>query len=78
MCFLSELSRSRPKMQAVVCEKFGPPSGLKVQSIDVPQAGYGDVVIDVFVSGVAFTDWLMVQNKVSFLFLVFFFLFSSL
>ncbi len=53
-------------MKAVVCEKFGGPDELKFKKIPCPVIPPNDneVVITVYAAGVAFTDTLMIENKV--------------
>lgn len=47
-------------MKAVVCESWGVPDTLKVQELQDPQPGPGQVVIDVQAAGVNFPDVLIV------------------
>jgi NADPH2:quinone reductase len=53
-------------MKAVVCEAWGLPESLKVQELQDPQPGPGQVVIDVQAAGVNFPDVLIVQGKYQF------------
>ena len=43
-------------MRAVVVREFGPPEVLRVESVDSPSAGPGQVLVDVAFAGVNFTD----------------------
>jgi NADPH2:quinone reductase len=43
-------------MRAVVVREFGPPEVLRVESVDPPTPGPGQVVVDVAFAGVNFTD----------------------
>ncbi len=49
-------------MQAIVCRAYGPPSSLVLTDAPEPQAGPGQVVIDVHAAGVNFPDVLLVQG----------------
>ena len=53
-------------MKAVVCEAWGLPESLKVQELQDPQPGSGQVVIEVQAAGVNFPDVLIVQGKYQF------------
>ncbi|MRW89159.1 zinc-binding dehydrogenase [Duganella sp. FT80W] len=53
-------------MKAVVCENWGVPDTLKVQELQDPQPGPGQVVIEVQAAGVNFPDVLIVQGKYQF------------
>jgi NADPH2:quinone reductase len=50
-------------MKAVVCQAWGAPDTLTVQELHDPQAGPGQVVIEVRAAGVNFPDVLIVQGK---------------
>jgi NADPH:quinone reductase len=43
-------------MRAVVVRQFGPPEVLRVESVDAPSPGPGQVLVDVAFAGVNFTD----------------------
>ncbi len=49
-------------MKALLCSEYGPPHKLAVHDIPSPQAGPGQVVIDVKASALNFPDALMVQG----------------
>ena len=53
-------------MRAVVCKEFGPPSALVVEDVPEPEAGRGQVVIDVHACAVNFPDVLIIQDKYQF------------
>lgn len=53
-------------MKAVVCENWGLPETLSVQELPDPQAGPGQVVIEVKAAGVNFPDVLVIQGKYQF------------
>jgi NADPH2:quinone reductase len=53
-------------MRAVLCKEFGPPESLVVEDIDPPEAGPGQVVIDVHACAVNFPDVLIIQNLYQF------------
>lgn len=50
-------------MKAVICKEFAPYANLTVEEVDDPQAGPGQVVIDVKAAGVNFPDILLVEGK---------------
>lgn len=50
-------------MKAVRCNAFGPPETLVVEDLPPPQAGAGEVVVDVRAAGVNFPDALIIQDK---------------
>ena len=49
-------------MQAIVCRAYGPPKDLVLTEAPEPQAGPGQIVIDVHAAGVNFPDVLLVQG----------------
>ncbi|MCH2186965.1 NADPH:quinone oxidoreductase family protein [Myxococcota bacterium] len=53
-------------MKAVVCKEFGPPEKLLVEDMPDPEAGPGQVVIDVKAAAVTFPDTLMIEDKYQF------------
>ena len=53
-------------MRAVLCEQFGPPEDLVVREVADPEAGEGQLVVDVAGCGVNFPDVLIVQDKYQF------------
>jgi len=53
-------------MKAVVCREWGPPESLKIEDLPEPEAGPGQVVIDVAACGVNFPDTLIIQGKYQF------------
>lgn len=50
-------------MRAVICKEFAPYKNLTVEEVADPQAGPGQVVIDVKAAGVNFPDILLVEGK---------------
>lgn len=50
-------------MQALLCEAFGPPEGLVLREVPVPQPGEGEVLIRVHAAGLNFPDTLIIQDK---------------
>lgn len=53
-------------MKAIVCKKFGTPDTLEYETIASPEAGHGELVIEVKACGVNFPDTLIIQNKYQF------------
>jgi NADPH2:quinone reductase len=53
-------------MRAVVCQEFGPPESLVVTDVPEPEAGSGQVVLDVHACAVNFPDVLVIQDKYQF------------
>jgi NADPH2:quinone reductase len=50
-------------MKAIVCHAFAPITDLRLEEIDPPQPGPGEVAIAVAAAGINFLDGLMVQGK---------------
>jgi NADPH2:quinone reductase len=50
-------------MRAVVCHELGPPSSLRIEERPTPEAGPGQVVVDIEAAGVNFVDALFVQGR---------------
>jgi len=50
-------------MQALICERFGPPEDLVLRQVPVPQPGEGEVRIRVHAAGLNFPDTLIIQDK---------------
>jgi len=50
-------------VKAVVCREFGPPERLVIEELADPQAGPGQVVIDVRATAVTFPDTLIIENR---------------
>lgn len=50
-------------MKAIVCEAYGPVADLSFTDFPAPEAGPGEVVIDVTAAGVNYPDVLIVQGK---------------
>jgi NADPH2:quinone reductase len=53
-------------MRAVLCREYGPPESLTVEEVDDPQAGDGQVVVDIKACAVNFPDVLIIQNLYQF------------
>ena len=53
-------------MKALLCREFGPEKDMKVEEIDAPTAGEGQVVIDVKAGGLNFPDLLCVRGQYQF------------
>ncbi len=49
-------------MRAVVIHEFGPIENLKLEEVDAPVPGKGEVLIDVHAIGINFPDTLMMQG----------------
>ncbi|MEM7279454.1 MAG: NADPH:quinone oxidoreductase family protein [Pseudomonadota bacterium] len=50
-------------MRALVCKKFGPTSALSLDTLDRPEPGPGEVLIEVRAAGINFPDLLTVEGK---------------
>lgn len=50
-------------MKAVVCKEFGPPEKLVVEDLAAPQAGPGQVLVDVRAVAVTYPDVLIIEDK---------------
>jgi NADPH2:quinone reductase len=50
-------------MKALLCPEYGPPENLSVRDVPSPQAGPGQVVVDVKAAALNFPDALMVQGR---------------
>ncbi len=50
-------------MRALVCKNYGPPESLRLEEIDDPVAGEGEVLIDVAAAGINFPDVLSIAGK---------------
>jgi NADPH2:quinone reductase len=53
-------------MKAVVCPAFGPPENLVVEERPDPEAGPGEILVEVKASAVTFPDTLMLEDKYQF------------
>ena len=49
-------------MRALLCKAFGPVGDLKIEELPEPQAGPGEVVVDIVAAGLNFPDKLMVNG----------------
>ena len=54
---------SEQTMQALLCERFGPPEDLVVREVPVPQPAAGEVLIRIRAAGLNFPDSLIIQDK---------------
>lgn len=50
-------------MKAVLCKAFGPPESLVLEEVSAPEAGPGQLLVDVHASAVNFPDVLMIEGK---------------
>lgn len=53
-------------MRAAMLHEFGPPENLRLEEVDDPTPGPGQIVIDVVSCGVNFPDVLMIQDRYQF------------
>jgi NADPH:quinone reductase len=53
-------------MKAVLCRQYGPPDSLRVEEVESPRAGPGEVVVSTRAASVNFPDVLIIQNKYQF------------
>ena len=49
-------------MKAFVCNEFGPVESHKIEDVDDPVAGPGQVVVDIKATGIRYPDVLIVQG----------------
>lgn len=57
------IEMTETRMQALLCEAFGPPETLRVRDVPVPLPGDGEVRIRVHSAGLNFPDSLIIQDK---------------
>ena len=50
-------------MKTVLCHEFGPPESLKLETLDRPTPGPGEVLIDIKATALNFPDVLMIEGK---------------
>lgn len=50
-------------MRALVCNAYGPPESLKIEELDDPVPGNGEILIDVAAAGINFPDVLSIAGK---------------
>lgn len=50
-------------MRALVCNAYGPPESLRIEEVDDPEAGDGEVVVDLHAAGINFPDLLVFAGK---------------
>lgn len=50
-------------MKAVLCHAYGPPESLRLEDIDAPVPGPGEVLVDVHAAALNFPDVLMIEGK---------------
>jgi len=53
-------------MKAYICREFGPIESHKVEEVEDPKAGPGQIIVDVKAAGIAFPDVLIVQGLYQF------------
>ena len=53
-------------MKAFVCKEFGPISSHKVEDVPEPEAGDGQVIVDIKATGISFPDELIIQGLYQF------------
>ena len=53
-------------MRALICNEFGPVESHKIEEVDDPIAGPGQVVVDIKATGISFPDVLIVQGLYQF------------
>ena len=51
-------------MKAVLCKSYGPPENLVLEEIDAPTPGKGQVLVDIYSTGLNFPDTLQIQRQV--------------
>ncbi|WP_298633480.1 NADPH:quinone oxidoreductase family protein [uncultured Umboniibacter sp.] len=50
-------------MKAIVCNELGPIENLKLEEVDTPHVGKGEVLVEIKAAGVNYPDTLVVQGK---------------
>ncbi len=50
-------------MRALVCNEYGPPESLRIETLDDPVPGEGEVLVDVAAAGINFPDVLSIAGK---------------
>ena len=50
-------------MRALVCREYGPPEALEIQTLDDPNPGDGEVLVDVAAAGINFPDVLSIAGQ---------------
>ena len=53
-------------MRALICSELGPPSKLTIGEMPDPEAGPGQVVVDVASAGLNFPDTLIIEGRYQF------------
>ena len=53
-------------MKAILCERHGPPEDLVVRTLADPEAGPGEVVVDIAAIGLNFFDTLIIRDMYQF------------
>ena len=53
-------------MRALICNEFGPVESHKIEEVDDPIAGPGQVVVDIKATGISFPDVLIVEGLYQF------------
>ena len=53
-------------MKAVLCKSYGPPENLVLEEIDAPSPGKGQLLIDIYSTGLNFPDTLQIQGTYQF------------
>jgi len=53
-------------MKAVICKQFGPPEDLVLEEVETPEAGEGQLQVEVKAAAVTFPDTLMLEDKYQF------------
>lgn len=50
-------------MRALMCNEYGPPESLQIETVEAPVAGADDVLVDVMAAGINFPDVLSIAGK---------------
>lgn len=53
-------------MKAVVCNEFGPPEKLAIETLEDPKPGEGEVVVEVRAAALTFPDTLIIEDRYQF------------
>ncbi|MCP5093121.1 MAG: alcohol dehydrogenase catalytic domain-containing protein, partial [Gammaproteobacteria bacterium] len=50
-------------MRALICKEYGPPESMRIEEVDDPVPGNGQILVDVAAAGINFPDVLSIAGK---------------